>query len=102
MKKIAIVTDQAPAAIGPYTQALAVGPFVFVSGQIPVDPQGNVVPGDIVVQTCQVIANLKAIPLTVAGTACMDFAAFHIAHGWGWLATGVSLVIIEHLIADEP
>ena len=61
MKKIAIETDQAPAAIGPYTQALAVGPFVFVSGQIPVDPQGNVVPGDIVVQTCQVIANLKAI-----------------------------------------
>ena len=48
------------------------------------------------------LANLKAIPLTVAGTACMDFAAFHIAHGWGWLATGVSLVIIEHLIADEP
>jgi 2-iminobutanoate/2-iminopropanoate deaminase len=71
MKKVAIETDQAPAAIGPYTQALAVGPFVFVSGQIPVDPQGNVVPGDIVIQTCQVIANLKAI-LMAAGLGLKD------------------------------
>ncbi len=71
MKKIAIETNQAPAAIGPYTQALAVGPFVFVSGQIPVDSQGNLVPGDIVVQTCQVIANLKAI-LMAAGLGLKD------------------------------
>jgi len=61
MKKIVIETDQAPAAIGPYTQALAAGPFVFISGQIPMDPNGNLVKGDIVVQTVQVIANLKAI-----------------------------------------
>ena len=38
MKKIVIETDQAPAAIGPYTQALAAGPFVFISGQIPWTP----------------------------------------------------------------
>lgn len=71
MKKVAIVTDQAPAAVGPYTQAISVGPFVFVSGQIPLDPQGNVVPGDIVVQTCQVIANLKAV-LAAAGLTLRD------------------------------
>ena len=71
MKKVAIHTDQAPAASGPYTQALAVGPFVFVSGQIPLDPQGNLVKGDIVVQTCQVIANLKAV-LAAAGLALKD------------------------------
>jgi 2-iminobutanoate/2-iminopropanoate deaminase len=71
MKKIAINTDQAPAASGPYTQALAVGPFVFVSGQIPLDPQGNLVKGDIVVQTCQVIANLKAV-LAAAGLTLKD------------------------------
>jgi len=71
MKKIAINTDQAPAASGPYTQALAVGPFVFVSGQIPLDPQGNLVKGDIVVQTCQVIANLKAV-LAAAGLSLKD------------------------------
>jgi 2-iminobutanoate/2-iminopropanoate deaminase len=71
MKKVAIHTDQAPAASGPYTQALAVGPFVFVSGQIPLDPQGNLVKGDIVVQTCQVIANLKAV-LAAAGLSLKD------------------------------
>ncbi len=61
MKKIVIATDQAPAAIGPYTQALAAGPFIFVSGQIPLDAQGRLVEGDILDQTIQVIANLKAI-----------------------------------------
>ncbi len=71
MKKVAISTDQAPPAIGPYTQAIAVGPFIFVSGQIPVDPKGNLVQGDIVVQTCQVIANLKAV-LAAAGLALKD------------------------------
>ena len=71
MKKVAINTDRAPAASGPYTQALAVGPFVFVSGQIPLDPQGNLVKGDIVVQTCQVIANLKAV-LAAAGLTLKD------------------------------
>ena len=71
MKKVAIETDQAPPALGPYTQAVSVGPFVFVSGQIPVDLQGDVVKGDIVVQTCQVIANLKAI-LNAAGLGLKD------------------------------
>ena len=61
MRKIVITTDQAPAAIGPYTQALAAGPFIFVSGQIPLDAQGRLVKGDILDQTVQVIANLKAI-----------------------------------------
>lgn len=71
MKKVAIEPDQAPPALGPYSQAVSVGPFVFVSGQIPVDLQGNVVKGDIVVQTCQVIANLKAI-LSAAGLGLKD------------------------------
>ncbi len=61
MKKHIIQTDQAPAAVGPYSQAVAAGPFVFVSGQIPLNPQGEMVTGDIVVQTVQVIENLKAV-----------------------------------------
>lgn len=61
MRKIVITTDQAPAPSGAYTQALAAGPFVFVSGQIPLDAKGEMVQGDIVVQTCQVLQNLKAI-----------------------------------------
>ena len=47
------------------------------------------------------LANLRAIPLTVAGVFCVDFAGFHLAHGWGWLITGASLIILEHIIADD-
>ena len=47
------------------------------------------------------LARLADIPLTVAGIGCIDFAAFHIAHGWGWLVTGASLILLEHLIADD-
>ncbi|MFH1597283.1 MAG: Rid family detoxifying hydrolase [Pseudomonadota bacterium] len=71
MKRVVISTDQAPAPSGAYTQALAVGPLVFVSGQIPLDAQGRLVAGDIVIQTCQVIANLKAI-LAAAGLTLKD------------------------------
>ncbi len=49
-----------------------------------------------------VAANLAAVPLHVAGLASIDFAAFHLTHGWGWLVTGVSLIWLEHVIADEP
>ena len=47
------------------------------------------------------LANLRDMPLTVAGVAGIDFAGWHISHGWGWLITGVSMIIVEHLIADE-
>lgn len=61
MRKVVIQTDQAPAPSGAYTQALTAGPLVFVSGQIPLDAQGRMVPGDILDQTVQVINNIKAI-----------------------------------------
>jgi hypothetical protein len=47
------------------------------------------------------IANVASMPLHVAGLGCIDFAAFHWAHSWGWLVTGVSLMWLEHVIADE-
>ncbi len=69
MEKEAVRTDRAPAAIGPYSQAVKAGGFVFVSGQIPIDPAtGNVVEGDITVQTRQVLNNLKEV-LAAAGTS---------------------------------
>jgi len=71
MKKLVITTDQAPPVVGPYSQALAAGPLVFVSGQIPQDVKGQMVEGDIVVQTIQVIQNLKAI-LAAAGLTLKD------------------------------
>ena len=69
MEKQVVNTDQAPAAIGPYSQAVKVGEMVFVSGQIPIDPAtGDIVQGDIKAQTRQVLTNLNAV-LTAAGSS---------------------------------
>lgn len=58
----ALHTDKAPAAIGPYSQAIEVNGMVFASGQIPLDPAtGNVVEGGIKEQTRQALTNAKAI-----------------------------------------
>ena len=64
-----ISTSGAPAAIGPYSQAIRAGSLVFVSGQIPLDPAtGMMVAGDIAVQTHRVFRNLSGI-LEAAGTS---------------------------------
>ncbi len=62
MRKKVIHTEKAPKAIGPYSQAVQAGNFVFLSGQIPLDPKtGEVVKGDIRQQTKQVLENMKGI-----------------------------------------
>lgn len=67
MKEI-IATNDAPGAIGPYSQAVRVGNMVFVSGQIPIDPAtGNFVSEDVTEQTHQVLKNLSAV-LQAAGS----------------------------------
>ncbi len=85
-----IQTDKAPAAIGPYSQALVHGNLLFASGQIAIDPaNGQIVEGDIKIQATQVMKNIAAI-LEAAGvsfenvikTTCFlmnmdDFAAFN-------------------------
>lgn len=85
-----VFTENAPAAIGPYSQAMKVGNLVYTSGQIPIDPAtGNIEAQDIAGQTEQVMKNLDAV-LTAAGssfdkavkTLCFlkdmsDFAAFN-------------------------
>lgn len=89
-----IYTDNAPAAIGPYSQAKEVGGFVFLSGQVPLDPKtGDVVGKDITEQTEQIMKNIGAI-LKEAGmtyenavkTTCFladmgDFGAFNEVYG---------------------
>mgnify|MGYP000436070981 CR=1 FL=1 len=61
MSKV-IKTDKAPAAIGPYSQGIDTGVFIFTSGQIPVDPStGEIVRGGIEEQTAQVLENLKNV-----------------------------------------
>lgn len=62
MNKKIVSTKNAPGAIGPYSQAVGVGDFLFISGQIPLDPQtGEIIGEDIETQTAQVLENLKAI-----------------------------------------
>ena len=85
-----ISTDKAPAAIGPYSQAIVHGDLVFTSGQIPINPTtGNVDAKSITAQTEQVMANLCAVlaeactsPAKAIKTTCFladinDFAAFN-------------------------
>ena len=87
MKKI-IHTDNAPKAVGPYSQAVRMGDFLFCSGQIPIDPKTqNVYTGDIKIQTEMVLANIEAllkatglnfadvIKTTIFLTSMADFAA---------------------------
>lgn len=68
MMKETVSTEKAPGAIGPYSQAVKVGDFVFCSGQIPIDPAtGDFVSNDISEQTEQVLKNLTEV-LKAAGT----------------------------------
>lgn len=94
MSKTVVATASAPAAIGPYSQAIRSGSLVFTAGQIALDPAtGQVVPGGITEQTTQVLENLKAI-LEAAGTSMAktvkatvflkdfnDFAAMNTVYG---------------------
>ena len=67
-EKKVIQTDQAPAAIGPYSQAIAVGPFLYTSGQLGINPASGEIVGDVKQQTTQALENLKAI-LEAAGSS---------------------------------
>lgn len=91
--KTVICTDEAPQAIGPYSQAIKVGGFLFVSGQIPIVPAtGEIVAGGIEEQTQQVLSNIGAIlhaekismadvvKTTVFLTSMSDFAAVNVIY----------------------
>jgi len=66
-----ISSSQAPAAVGPYSQGVQVGNMLFLAGQIPLNAQGELQQGDIVVQTIQVLENIKAL-LAAAGMGLAD------------------------------
>ncbi len=69
MEKRIVRTDAAPAAIGPYSQAVVANGFVFAAGQVPLDPNtGQIVSGDIRAQTKRVMENLKAV-LAASGSS---------------------------------
>jgi 2-iminobutanoate/2-iminopropanoate deaminase len=66
MPKEAVLSAAAPAPVGPYSQAVKVGPLLFCSGQIPLDTAGNKVAGSVTKETEQVLQNLQAV-LEAAG-----------------------------------
>lgn len=72
MSKSAVATDHAPKAIGPYSQAVRAGDFLFLSGQVALDPATMaLVPGGVEAETKQVLANLTAV-LAAAGATWAD------------------------------
>ena len=90
MKPQIVATDKAPKAVGPYSQAVRAGEFLFCAGQIPLDPAtGQLVPGGIREQTARVLENIKAVlasqgigvehvvKTTVFMTNLADFAAMN-------------------------
>ncbi len=83
LSKQAISTPLAPAAIGPYSQAIRSGNLLFLSGQIPLDPAtGHIVEGDAAVQTARVLQNLSAI-LEAAGSSLASFESHGLSEGFG-------------------
>jgi len=68
MPKQVIKTNQAPEAIGPYSQAIKTGNLIFISGQVPINPVNGEIQGDIREQTRQALENLKSI-LAAAGVS---------------------------------
>jgi 2-iminobutanoate/2-iminopropanoate deaminase len=72
MPRDSLLTTDAPRPLGPYSQAIRAGGFVYVAGQLPLDPSGTLVgEGDIKAQTRATLANLAAI-LTAAGSSLND------------------------------
>ncbi len=71
MHRQVILTDKAPAPVGPYSQAIKVGNFIFVAGQIPLDPATGTTPEGITGQTRLVLHNLAAV-LEAAGASLAD------------------------------
>lgn len=94
MLKQTYSTDKAPAALGPYSQAVSSGNLLFISGQLPMDPAtGKLVDGDISARTHRIIANLQAVAEAAGGslqqivkttiflTDLSDFQAVNAAYG---------------------
>lgn len=101
MQKVQISTDQAPAAIGPYSQAIRAGDLVFFSGQIPLDPlSGELVGQEIAGQTEQVMKNMAAM-LEAAG---LSFE--HIVKSTIYLVDLADFAVVNEIygrfFADQP
>jgi 2-iminobutanoate/2-iminopropanoate deaminase len=118
LSKSAVSTDNAPAAIGPYSQAIEIGEMIYTSGQVGLDPKtGQMVDGGIREQTVRVLENLKAVlaavrsdlqkvvKTTVYLKNMSDFAAMNEIYATylakdGWVAPARSTVEVARLPKD--
>ncbi len=101
MKEI-VSTENAPGAIGPYSQAIKAGNLVFCSGQIPIDPKtGNFVSDKIAEQTEQVIVNLKAV-LEAAGASISDVVKTTVFLADMGEFTAMNEVYARHFVDNKP
>ncbi|WP_049622479.1 RidA family protein [Frateuria defendens] len=102
MSKHIINTDQAPAAIGPYSQAVRAGNTVYFSGQIPLDPAtGALIEGDVEAQARQVFENLAAVALAAEGSLAQIVRVGIFVTDLGNFAT-VNKVMSEYFEAPYP
>ncbi|MBI2830121.1 MAG: RidA family protein [Chloroflexi bacterium] len=100
--KRVVTAEGAPKAIGPYSQAIRAGDFLFLSGQIPLDPKtGNIVGDDIKAQTRQVLENIKTI-LSVAGASLTDVIKTTVFLKNMSDFTDMNLVYQEYFTIDPP
>ena len=99
--KLVVSTDKAPAAIGPYSQAIKAGDFLYVSGQIPVDPATGNIPAEISAQARQVLENLKAI-ITEAGYTLADVVKTTVFAADIANLAEVNTVYAEYFSKDAP
>jgi reactive intermediate/imine deaminase len=102
MNKSIISTDQAPAAIGPYSQAVKVGDAVYLSGQIPLDPETMLlVEGDIAAQVHRVFQNLTAV-CEAAGGSLQHIVKLNIFLTDLGHFTTVNDIMKEYFVAPYP
>jgi 2-iminobutanoate/2-iminopropanoate deaminase len=102
MQRTVISAQDAPAAIGPYSQAIRAGGLVFLSGQLPVDPaSGQIVDGDIGAMTRQIFANISAV-LAAAGSSLANVVKVTVfLADMGDFAT-MNAAYAEFFTADPP
>jgi reactive intermediate/imine deaminase len=102
MPRTVISTDKAPSAIGPYSQAVRAGQTVYLSGQIPLDPEsGTLIDGDIAVQARRVFDNLAAVCEAAGGSLAKLVRLGIYVTDLGHFAT-VNEVMAEYIDAPYP
>lgn len=99
--KRAVSTDKAPAAIGPYSQAIQAGEFLYVSGQIPVDPATGEIPGDVSLQAKRSLENLKAV-VEAGGYTLSDIVKTTVFAAEIWDFEEINTVYAEYFPNNPP